>query len=221
MHLNLALILWGAVSGIFNDASPEFKGGTRNLNSFITRNLVYPEYSKQNCIQGTVQVSFQLNKQGTIFGSRIEKGFGVDLDVEALRIVRLTSGRWNVPASFDTTQAIVIPINFALSEYNCEAHSTDEIKAAIAAYKARQDLTKGVINFYARKAAGSFSASDEAKIEELKQQLGYDQRYFDQLLRQGQQKLKQGDKEAACEDFNLIRNLGSDKSKKFLADFCN
>lgn len=221
MALNLILILWLAVSAFFQDTVPQFKGGEKNLSSFIARRLIYPEYARQNCLQGTVQISFQLTRQGKIFGSRVQKSYGADLDDEALRIVRLTSGQWKVPASFDTTQSIVIPINFALKEYNCSNRSPEDIKAAIAAYKARQDLTAAVINFYDKKESGSYSADDESKILELQHQLGYDERFFDRLVKQAQQKLKQGDKESACEDFNLVRKLGSDRAKKFLTNYCN
>ena len=222
MVFNLAIII-GLSGFIFssNPDVPQFKGGERMLNSFILRNLIYPEYSKQNCLQGTINVSFQLSKNGRIVNSRVEKGFGTDLDAEALRIVRLTSGRWIVPASFDTTQYIVIPINFSLKEYSCSERSKEEMADAIAAYKAKQDLTKAIINFYEKKDSGSYSPSDEAKVLELKQQLGYDDRFFDRLLRQAQQKLKQGDKEGACEDFNLIKKLGSSKAKSFLANNCD
>ena len=200
--------------------NPEFKGGSKNLNSFISRSLIYPEYSKQNCLEGTIQISFQLNRKGKIFSSKIEKGYGLDLDQEALRIVRLTSGRWTVPAQFDTTQSLVIPINFSLKEYNCNQNSDDDIKTAIAAYKARQDLSKAIFNFYEKKSKGTYTEADELKIVELKQQLGFDERFNDRMLKQGLQKLKSGDKEGACEDFNLIKKLGSRKSEKYIADNC-
>ncbi|MFD2161445.1 TonB family protein [Paradesertivirga mongoliensis] len=219
MNLILALILWLSTPGNFTNV-PEFKGGQRGLNLFIARNMLYPEYAKQNCLQGTVNIRFKLTKKGEIFGSKVQKGFGVDLDIEALRIVRLTSGLWKVPAAFDTTQSIVIPINFALKEYNCNERSAEDIRDAIVAYKAKQDLTKAVINFYDKKSGGSYSAEDEARILELKQQLGYDDRFFDRTIRQAQQKLRQGDKESACEDFNLVRKLGSDKADQILAEHC-
>ena len=117
MVLNLALIFSILPFAIFNDGTvPEFKGGEKKLNSFITNSIIYPEYAKQNCLQGTVYISFQLTRSGRIYNSEVKKGFGVDLDKEALRVVRLTSGRWIVPSAFDTTQAMVLPINFALKE---------------------------------------------------------------------------------------------------------
>ena len=221
MVLNLTLILSFITSLIFTDGTvPEFKGGEKKLNTFITNSIIYPEYAKQNCLQGIVYISFQLTKSGRIYNSEVKKGFGVDLDKEALRVVRLTSGRWIVPASFDTTQAMVLPINFALKEYNCNQRSADEIKTAIEAYKTREDLTKAIINFYDKKSSGSYSDKDELTILELKQQLGYNERFFEQLLKQGKQKLKQGDKEGACEDFSLIKKLGSDISKEMLSQNC-
>jgi TonB family protein len=218
LHLSIAFLF---LSGLFrSDDLPEFKGGERELNGFISRSLIYPEYSKLNCIQGTVQVSFQLTRKGKIFNSRVQRGYGIDIDVEALRIVRLTSGLWKVPASFDTTQAMVLPIKFELKEYNCDERSPDQIRDAIAAYKAREDLTKAVINFYAKKASGTYSAEDEKEVLDLKDQLGYNDRFFERLLRQAKQKLRQGDNEGACEDFSLIHQLGSDKSKSYLSSNC-
>jgi len=221
MILNGILLALIALSGFFHEGElPEFKGGAKNLNTFISRNLIYPEYSKQNCLQGTIQISFQLTGKGRIFGSKVQKGYGVDLDQEALRIVRLTSGHWSVPASFDTTQALVIPINFSLKDYNCSQRSGDDIHQAIAAYKAQQDLTKAVFNFYEKRQSGNYSAADEAKIYALKEQLGYNEQYINHILKQALQKLKQGDEEGACEDFNFIKKIGSDKANKFLLDYC-
>jgi hypothetical protein len=209
MALNLSIIFWLFASVFSDETVPKLKGG-ESLQSFIKRSLIYPEYSKQYCIQGTVHVSFR----------KVQKGYGVDMDTEALRLVRLTSGLWKVPASFDTSQEIVVPINFSLREYNCEQRSPQEISDAIAAYKARENLTKAVINFYEKKSAGAYAQDDEEKIIELKDQLGYDDKFFDRLLRQAKQKLKQGDKDGACEDFNLVRQLGSDKSKTYLTESC-
>ena len=200
--------------------APRFKGGQRNLISFISQSLIYPEYSKQNCLQGTVHVNFQLSRKGKIFNSRIEKGFGTDLDDEALRIVRLTSGRWTVPATFDTTQFLSIPINFSLQEYNCEQKSKEDIRGAIAAYKANTDLTRAITNFYQKKNAGQYDQKDEPYILSLKEQLGYNERFIDRTIRQAQQKLKQGDRESACEDLNFVRNLGSDKANELLKKHC-
>jgi len=216
----LLLFLVSLLPGFTDSGVPEFKGGQKGLSSFILRSLIYPEYSKQNCLQGTVNVSFKLDRKGRIFSSRVEKGYGIDLDVEALRIIRLTSGRWTVPSGFDTTQALTIPINFSLSEYNCNQRPAEEKKEAIAAYKARIDLTNAITNFYSKRSAGNYDPADEMEIISLKEQLGYNEKFIDRVLRQAQLKLKQGDKQGACEDLVFIRNLGSDRADKLIETSC-
>lgn len=199
---------------------PEFKGGANRLSSFIINSMVYPEYSRQNCLEGTVQVSFKVDHSGKIFDSRIQKGFGTDLDREALRIVRLTSGRWIVPAGYDTTYALVLPVNFSLTDYNCGSRDKHEISEAIEAYQAREGLTQAITNYYLNKDSKPYNASEERKVLELRSQLGYDETFVARVIRQAQTKLKQGDKESACEDFHFIHNIGSDKADELIAKNC-
>ena len=220
MYLNIIFSLLIYVSGYLTDEQPVFKGGQRSLVSFIDNNLIYPEFSKENCLQGTIQVSFKLNKQGRIYDSRINKGFGIDLDMEALRVVRLTSGKWIMPANHDTLISLVLPVNFTLREFKCEERSKEEINAAINTYQARLGLNNAIFNFYDKKIQGSYNPTEEAGILSLKSQLGYDEKFIDRLLKQGQRKLKQGDKEGACEDFITVRRLGSDKSKMMIKQNC-
>ncbi|MDF3077081.1 MAG: energy transducer TonB [Sphingobacteriaceae bacterium] len=220
MFPNLIISILTFFSAFLFDGRPEFKGGAQKLNYFITSNMVYPEFAKQNCLQGTIQVNFKLGKTGKVYDSFVQKGFGVDLDKEALRIVRLTSGKWVVPAGYDTTVAIVLPINFSLQEYKCEQRSPEDINAAIAAYQARESMTKAVTNFYQKKYAGQADIEDEAKIMQLKVELGFDDAFISRVLKQAQTKIKQGDKESACEDFNFIHNIGSVKADKLIAQYC-
>jgi TonB family protein len=220
MYLNIILSLLIYASGYLTDEQPVFKGGQRSLVSFIDNNLIYPEFSKENCLQGTIQVSFKLNKQGRIYDSRITKGFGIDLDMEALRVVRLTSGKWIMPANHDTLISLVLPVNFTLREFKCEERSKEEINAAINTYQARLGLNNAIFNFYDKKIQGSYNPTEEAGILSLKFQLGYDEKFIDRMLKQAQRKLKQGDKEGACEDFITVQRLGSDKSKMMIEQNC-
>jgi hypothetical protein len=57
-------------------------------------------------------------------------------------------------------------------------------------------------------------------MQALKYQLGYDEKFIDRLLKQAQRKLKQEDFEGACEDFQTIRKLGSDKSASYIMQNC-
>ncbi len=199
---------------------PAFKGGQKSLVSFIDNNLIYPEFSRDNCLQGTIQVSFKLDGQGKIYESKIQKGFGIDLDLEALRVVRLTSGKWIMPANHDTLTSLVLPVNFTLRDFKCDQRSKDEINAAINAYHARLGMNSAIFNFYDKKAQGIYDQADEARIVELKAQLGYDEKFIDRLIKLAQRKLKQGDNEGACEDFQTVRRVGSDKSAAMIEKNC-
>jgi TonB family protein len=78
---------------IFNlvDEEPGFPGGTPELMKFLQNNLTYPEKAKANKIQGTVFVTFVVEKDGSISDSRILRGIqnGAELDAEALRVINL------------------------------------------------------------------------------------------------------------------------------------
>lgn len=221
MILTWILILWTSfAAGFQQEDKPVFKGGRKGMASFISENLIYPGFSKQNCIQGTIEVSFKLTREGKVFGSKVQKGMGIDLDEEALRIVRLTSGKWNIPASFDTNSVFVMPVSFSLSDSNCANRSPAEIRDAINAYRAQEELTGAITNFYAKRQDGNYSAEDEQKILHLKEQLGYDDEFIDNLIQQARKKLKQGDKEGACEDLQFVRKLGSNKADDLIEASC-
>jgi len=211
----LALLL---LSGSGVGAQPELKGG---LDKFILANKVYPLYSLQNCIEGTVTVSFKLNNQGEVYFSKVQKGIGTDLDEEALRLIRLSSGKWNVTPGHDTSVFVVVPVNFKLDDFDCGNKSKVEIKAAIEAYQSRTALTNAVLNFYRNKPSGKFTKAEEASILVLKTSLGYDDEYLEKRLEDGQKKLKQKDKQGACEDFLFVKYMGSDKADELLAAHCN
>lgn len=218
--MELTWLLLIAQLFFFPPENPRFKGGERALTSFLANNQIYPAYSKANCIQGTIMVSFKLNYQGEVYESEVQQGLGVDLDREALRLIRLSSGKWAVPKDYDTSVALVLPVNFSLREYDCEQRSKEDIKKAILAYKSRLGLTEAITNYYQNKASGKTDVGDEVTIMQLKTQLGYDQKYIDRAIKEAQRKLKQGDQESACEDFKFIKNLGSDKADKLILQHC-
>lgn len=218
MTLKLIFIFLLSSTTFLAEDRPLFKG--KSLRNYIDNVLIYPEYSRDNCLQGTVQVSFKLDRQGRIYQSEVQKGFGTDLDREALRVVRLTSGKWIIPPNYDTLVSMVLPVNFSLRDFKCEERSQDEINAAIAAYRARKGMSEVIFNYYDKKDEGNFSSAEEMRIQNLKYQLGYDEKFIDRLLKQAQRKLKQEDFEGACEDFEMIRRLGSDKSASMLAENC-
>jgi TonB family protein len=203
-------------------AQPTFKGGSSALNSFISSKIIYPEFSSQNCISANIQVSFMIDKSGKVTDARVQQGPGIDLDDEAVRVVKLTSGKWILPNNYAGGVRVVLPIRFRPDYVKCQnrANGTMDMKQAIVAYQKRQELENAVTNYYINKYAGKADVQKESTIEALKSDLGIDEELWNQLLEQANQKLKQGDKEGACKDWKFIKNTGSDLADKYLARYC-
>lgn len=203
-------------------AQPVFKGGTDAFNSFIASHLMYPEFSRQNCISAVIRVSFQVSQSGSVSGVRVEQGPGIDLDEEAVRVIRLTSGKWQVPAGTGTTR-LILPVRFTPDYARCTRLNNGQpmdMNAAILAYQNRQELENAVTNYYSNKYKGKADPAKEQEIIALKKQLGIDDDFLNDVLDQANQKLKQGDKEGACKDWNFIRNTGSSLADNYIAKYC-
>jgi TonB family protein len=71
------------------EVDPEFKGGVNELMKYLQNNLRYPATARQEGIQGTVFISFVVEKDGSISNAKILRGItgGAMLDAEALRVV--------------------------------------------------------------------------------------------------------------------------------------
>ncbi|TKC02051.1 energy transducer TonB [Pedobacter cryotolerans] len=213
----LAAIILSFTSVSAFGQQPEIKEGLPN---FIKNNIIYPSYSKYNCIQGLVNVGFKLNAKGEVYYSVITSGLGIDLDKEALRLVRMSSLKWSVPDTHDTTSLLIVPVNFTLTGYDCDRKSKAEIALAIKAYKDDEELTNVISNYYKNKERGTSELADEIKVIQIKNQLGIDDEYLDERINAGLKKIKQGDRQGACEEFNFVKYMGSDKAKDLLDKYC-
>lgn len=67
---------------------PQFLGGEVALMKFIADNLHYPDSAKAKKIQGQVVVKFVVTKTGEIGEVKIVRSKDLDLDKEAVRIVK-------------------------------------------------------------------------------------------------------------------------------------
>jgi TonB family protein len=78
-------------SAVYNFAvieeKPEFPGGNAALMQFLGSNTKYPEYAKENGIQGRVFVAFVIDKDGKVIDVEILRGVHKILDKEAIRVV--------------------------------------------------------------------------------------------------------------------------------------
>lgn len=68
---------------------PEFPGGMSAFVQWLTKNLKYPLTAQRANRQGTVLVSFVVNKDGSIADRKVVKSVSPELDREALRVLRL------------------------------------------------------------------------------------------------------------------------------------
>lgn len=86
---------------------PEYPGGDEARVRFLRDNVIYPPIAKENNMQGTVYISFIVEKNGALSNIKILKGLGGGLNKEALRVIKLMP-RWK-PA---TRNGVPIKIKF-------------------------------------------------------------------------------------------------------------
>ena len=75
------------------DVLPELIDGEKTFVDFIQKNLIYPEKAINNNIEGTVQVVFTVNGDGSLGDVRIVKGIGYGCDEQLVELVK-KAGRW-------------------------------------------------------------------------------------------------------------------------------
>ena len=67
---------------------PEFPGGNKNLNKWLSTNLVYPEKAHNLGLKGRVYLRFVVGKDGSISNAEVTRGVDPILDQEALRVIK-------------------------------------------------------------------------------------------------------------------------------------
>jgi len=97
-------------------SQPEFKGGMNALGQFLGNNIRYPVEASRVGAHGKVFVSFVVTDDGTLDEYKVLQGVGWGLDEEALRVVKMTSGRWTpgVRRGRKVRVKYNMPINFAI-----------------------------------------------------------------------------------------------------------
>lgn len=97
------------------EIAPEFKGGSRRLTRYLKNNINYPVQARQNKVEGTVYVSFIVEKNGTLSGIYIIRGLGSGCDEEAMRVLR-NSPAW-MPGTIGgkpVRTSFTVPVPFKL-----------------------------------------------------------------------------------------------------------
>ena len=100
---------------VFVEKPPQFPGGPEALKQYIRKNLKYPADAINRKVQGTVVLSFIIEKDGSIRQVIITKNVDPILDFEAVRIIAAMP-QWSpgMAKGKPIATMIVLPINFAM-----------------------------------------------------------------------------------------------------------
>ena len=96
---------------------PSFPGGEREMLKFLSENIKYPALARENNIQGTVALTFVVDKDGSIADVNIIKDIGAGCGKEAVRVVKAMP-KWN-PGEANGQKVKVrytLPVRFRLTD---------------------------------------------------------------------------------------------------------
>lgn len=67
---------------------PSFPGGEKARMQYLANNIDYPQLARESGIQGTVYVTFVVEKDGSVTDVRVLRGIGGGCDEEAIEVVK-------------------------------------------------------------------------------------------------------------------------------------
>lgn len=70
------------------EEDPEFVGGDAARMKFLSENIVYPQMARESGIQGTVYLTFVIERDGSVTDIQVLRGIGGGCDEEAIRVVK-------------------------------------------------------------------------------------------------------------------------------------
>lgn len=70
------------------ESMPDFPGGDAARMTFLRDNIKYPQIARESGIQGTVYVTFVVERDGRVTDIRILRGIGGGCDEEAVRVIK-------------------------------------------------------------------------------------------------------------------------------------
>jgi protein TonB len=98
------------------DQYASFKEGDEALLKFLSSETKYPVQARENNEEGKVFVRFVVKKDGSVTDVEVIRGASKSLDREAVRLARLTSGKWNpgVKNGKEVNVYMTLPVYFKL-----------------------------------------------------------------------------------------------------------
>ncbi len=98
------------------DVLPEYPGGINNARKYIGERVEYPASAIENDIEGTLVVTFVIERDGSITDIKIDRGLGYGLDEEVIRVMKKMP-KW-IPAKLNGKNVqykMRMPVSFKLS----------------------------------------------------------------------------------------------------------
>lgn len=101
---------------------PSYPGGINEFYNFLGKAMKYPVLASDNEIQGTVFVSFTVEKDGSLNDIKVDRKLGYGTDEEAVRVLKL-SKKWNPGMQNGRAVRVKynVPIKFSLNTEKQEA----------------------------------------------------------------------------------------------------
>ncbi|MDV3308049.1 MAG: TonB family protein [Cyclobacteriaceae bacterium] len=98
------------------EQAPEYEGGLDAMYKFLQKNLRYPAKARRMNIQGTVYLSFVVERDGSIADVQVIKGIDQECDQEAARVISAMP-KWNPGKQGGRPVRVrfVLPIKFKLA----------------------------------------------------------------------------------------------------------
>lgn len=100
---------------------PLFPG---DINKWLADNIVYPADARKNNIEGTVYVSFIIEKDGSVSAAKVLRGANKSLDDESVRTISMMP-KWTPGMQNGHTVRVqyMVPIHFTLTDNNTPAQN--------------------------------------------------------------------------------------------------
>lgn len=91
---------------------PVIQGGLAS----VQKQIRYPQQALEHKIEGTVEVSFTVNKRGEVLNARVTKGLGYGIDEEAVRVMKLAKFKpaSQSPGGDPVCVEFELPLNFII-----------------------------------------------------------------------------------------------------------
>ena len=105
----------GVYQGVLEE-QVEFIGGEDAMYEFLNTNIQYPASAKADKITGVINVSFIVERDGSVSHIGIKGKGDRELENEAMRVIQMTSGKWKPAKNKHVPMRVIciIPITFNL-----------------------------------------------------------------------------------------------------------